>query len=705
MSNRVDLLEKRLQREIKARKEAESLLESKSLELYRVNQELLQLNQQLEEQVDFRNNQLIQNELKYNTLIDNMDLGLIEVNKEHRILKANKSFIKLLGYTEQELLGMDARTLLPSRKFLDRINLENDRRLEGQSNIYENCLIHKNGQAVWVLLSGTPVRDTDGEVVGSIGIHFDITYMKDLQRKLEQARQDAEQAREAEKQFLANMSHEIRTPLNAIIGMSHLLMDTSLDYEQKEYISVLQSSSEILLRLISDVLDFSKIESGQLEMQKRPFNLVGIVELLKRTYQLRLEGTPVRFELNMDAELTNQLEGDDLLLNQMLNNLLSNAEKFTEKGTITLDVHTLRREEDQIWVRFQVRDTGIGIAKADQEHIFKAYRQAKSDTRIHYGGTGLGLPITLRLADLMGGKVSFESQEGKGTTFTLDLPFIDTGKPLLPSVGNTQMTGRQPDRDGTVLVVEDNAINRKYISTLLNKWEIPFDFAFHGGEAVDKCMQDMYSVILMDLQMPEMNGYEAALAIRNKSNPNCDVPIIALTASAIQADRDRAFQCGMNGFLSKPITPGQLSELLGTYWSESVSATQPETEKKASSGHLSFDMSVLREFYGDDLEYAKEMFDLFLSESEKSLPSLERAVDRMDGKNIKAIAHRIKPSVRMVGFTNLADHLQNLERAALADDEAQVTETYGHFRKHQSTMLRLVKEFIQDIESGAITHI
>ena len=705
MSKRVDLMEKRLKREIKARKEAESLLETKSLELFRANQELMHPNHQLEKQVDYRSNQLIQNELKYNTLIDNMDLGLIEVDKQHRILKANRSFIKLVGYSEEELIGLDAREMLPTGKYLERINSENDHRLEGHSSIYESCLTHKEGRVLWVLISGTPVHNADGEVVGSIGIHFDITYMKDLQRKLVQARQEAEQAREAEKQFLANMSHEIRTPLNAIIGMSHLLMDTSLDYEQKEYISVLQSSSEMLLRLISDVLDFSKIESGQLDVQQRPFNLNGIAELLKRTYQLRLEDKPVRFELNLDAELTTQLEGDDLLLNQMLNNLLSNAEKFTKKGTITLDIHTLRRSEEIIWVRFQVRDTGIGIAEADKENIFKSYRQAKSDIRIHYGGTGLGLPITLKLAELMGGQVAFESEEGKGTTFTLDLPFVDTGKPILPQVSSKKMANTQPERDGKVLVVEDNAINRKYISTLLNKWGIPFDFALHGREAVEKCGEEIFAVILMDLQMPVMNGYEAALAIRNRENPNCDVPIIALTASAIQADRDRAFQCGMNGFLSKPITPGQLSDLLGTFWSESVVAMQPSAENKPPSGHLSFDLSVLREFYGDDLEYAKEMFDLFLSESEKSLPALEKAVDRMDGTNIKAIAHRIKPSVRMVGFTTLADHLQNLEHAALAGDNAKITEAYGHFRKHQSTMLRMVKEFIQDIESGAITHI
>lgn len=454
---------------------------------------------------------------------------LIEVDKEHRILKANGSFLKLVGYTEEELLGMDARTLMPSNEFLERINSENDQRLEGLSNIYEHCLLHKDGRVIWVLLSGTPVHNMEGDVVGSIGIHFDITYMKDLQRKLEQARKEAEEAQEAEKQFLANMSHEIRTPLNAIIGMSHLLMDTSLDYEQKEYISVLQSSSDMLLRLISDVLDFSKIESGQLDVQQRPFNLVGIVELLKRTYQLRLEDTPVRFELNMDTELSTQLEGDDLLLNQMLNNLLSNAEKFTEKGMISLEVHTLRREEERIWIRFQVRDTGIGIAEADREHIFKSYRQAKSDTRIHYGGTGLGLPITLKLAELMGGRVAFESKEGQGTTFTLDLPFVDTGKPILPAVRKKQPTGAQPDGDGKILVVEDNAINRKYISALLNKWEIPFDFAFDGREAVDKCGEEVYAVIFMDLQMPEMNGYEAALAIRNRENLNCEVPIIALS--------------------------------------------------------------------------------------------------------------------------------------------------------------------------------
>lgn len=700
---RETLLERRLKREIMARKAAEKLLESKSLELYQANKqleaandELTHLNKNLEAEVTERSQELTVNELKYKTLIDNMDLGLIEVDNNHNIINTNRSFQKMVGYSREELLYRNALEFLAIDSDKQQLELEARERLTGNSNLYETRLKNRDGNILDVLLSGTPIANSQGEVVGSIGIHYDITPIKELQRKLVQAREQAELAKEAEKQFLANMSHEMRTPLNAIIGMSHLLLDTSLNYEQKEYIAVLRSSADMLLRLISDVLDFSKIESGKLEVQKRPFNLMGILELIRQTYSIRLENKPIKFKMKIGHELNTMLMGDDLLLNQILNNLLSNAEKFTEKGSIGLEVDHLRTEGATIWLRFLVTDTGIGIDESDQNAIFETYRQAKSDTRIHYGGTGLGLPITKEIVRLLGGKLNLYSEPGKGTTFAIDLPMEDSGQPIDTNPRVDRISDDTLDSQGIILVVEDNVINRKYAGTLLSKWGLEYEFAHDGEGAFQKCQARRYSIILMDLQMPNMDGYESTLAIRNSDGPNRETPIIALTATAIQAERDRAFACGMNGFLSKPFTPGQLATLLRDHQTE----IQIEVDKKEESTGLKPDPDALHEIYGDDKDYLREMFALFVTESDKTLPLLERAVEALDYEEIRKTAHRIKPSFGLIGFPLFSAKMAELERAALQQNEQIVQEVYSNFRKSQSSILRSVQEVLENIEDG-----
>ena len=716
MTEREFLLEKRLKREITARKAAEKLLESKSLELYRVNinlekanKELLLLNKNLEQQVKNRSEAIIVNELKYKTLIDNMDLGLMEVDNHHNILNVNKSFERMVGYSREELLYQSAMEIFAVEEDRRQLEAENKERLTGLSSMYETRLRHRDGRILDVLISGTPVTASRGKVIGSIGIHYDITPLKELQRKLVLAREQAEKsqhlaekAKQAEQKFLANMSHEMRTPLNAIIGMSHLLLDTSLDHEQKEFISVLRSSADMLLGLISDVLDFSKIESGKLEARNRAFDLNEILELIRRTYSIRLEGSPVEFRFRLDHEINTMMFGDDLLLNQIFNNLLSNAEKFTEKGFIELSVERFKIQGKYFWYRFKFIDTGIGIDPDSQKMVFESYRQAKSDIRIRYGGTGLGLPITKKIVQFLGGNLTLHSTVGEGTIFTIELPLENTGKSVKGSNSKSTIQKTKIAVMGTILVVEDNMINRKYAGTLLARWEVDFEFAYNGADAVKKAEERHYDLILMDLQMPQMNGYEATRAIRSGSSKNVDTPIIALTATAIQAERERAKACGMNDFLSKPFTPNQLATLLNRYQSDTntnaVKNQNPDTLTKT----LKPDTVVLRSIYGDDYSYLKEMFTLFLSESEKMLPQLENAVASMNFEEIKRTAHRIKPSFGLVGFPKISENMTVLELAAIEKNAAAVMESYANFEKFQSLLLSSVCEVLENIDKGNI---
>ncbi|NRB62757.1 MAG: response regulator [Saprospiraceae bacterium] len=715
MTEREFLLEKRLKREITARKAAEKLLESKSLELYHVNvnlenanKELLLLNKNLEQQVKDRSEAIIVNELKYKTLIDNMDLGLMEVDSEHNILNVNKSFERMVGYSKEELLYQNAMEVFAVQEDRSQLEAENMERLTGLSNMYEARIRHKDGRILDVLISGTPVTAYKGKVIGSIGIHYDITPLKELQRNLVLAREEAvksqhlaEKAKQAEQKFLANMSHEMRTPLNAIIGMSHLELDT-LNFKQKEFISVLRSSADMLLRLISDVLDFSKIESGNLEAQNRAFDLNKILKLIQRTYSIRLEGSPVEFRLRLDQEINTMMFGDDLLLSQIFNNLLSNAEKFTGKGFIELYIERFKKEENHIWYRFKFTDTGIGIDPDSQKVIFESYRQAKSDIRIRYGGTGLGLPITKKIVQFLGGNLTLQSKVGEGTIFTIELPLKDTGRPIEDTNKNSTFQKTKIGFFGTILVVEDNAINRKYAGTLLAKWEMDYEFAYHGADAVRKANEKHYSLILMDLQMPQMNGYEATQAIRSQSIKNADTPIIALTATAIQAEREKAKACGMNDFLSKPFTPSQLAILLNRYQSDIninvVKKQNPDTFTQT----LKPDIVILRSIYGEDYSYLREMFTLFLSESEKMFPQLEKAVVSMNFEEIKRTAHRVKPSFGLVGFPKFSDDMTVLESAAMEKNAEAVIEIYDKFKQFQSHLLSSVHEVLENIDKGNI---
>lgn len=542
-------------------------------------------------------------------------------------------------------------------------------------------------------------------------------------RELMAAKIRAEGAEQSQKKFLANMSHEIRTPLNAIIGMAHLLYDTRPTLKQVDYLNVLKNSANHLHNLISDILDYSKIDSGNIEINAQPFDLFGLVRTLQKTFQLKVEGRPIRIEAFVDADIQEQVIGDAVLLNQILMNLLSNAEKFTEKGKIGVRVALAERQNGAGIFEFEVYDTGVGMNEDQLPLIFQDFQQLDNEYHVKYKGTGLGLAITRKLVELQGGTIEVESRKGRGTTFTITLPYqiadevLQSGKTIPTDISNAA-SAQAVDRIAEnllptgckVLVVEDNDMNRKYLFGLLDKWRIQYDVAFNGREAVILAEKKAYDMILMDIQMPIMDGNEATLHIRNTSNPNQHIPIIALTASALLDQKSRSERTGMTDFLTKPFSPSQLLKKLNQYLPV---ATDSEPKKKldlppsVSASNFRFDARLdgvyLTDFYEADWAHAADMFEIFLTTNSKELDLMPPLLESENWEGLAKIAHKLKPAFAMVGLSWLTEQMTFLENELQTNPHQDkialilnniISET-ARFRPILTEQLRLLTQHIQ----------
>ncbi len=593
------------------------------------------------------------NEEKYRRILNNMDLGLIELNRERVIQRAFDRFCAMVGYSEEELVGRPISELLAP-------DVAVDESMQPGGQQYGECqLIRRDGSRIWVIVSEVPQLNENSQIVGTIAVHYDITQRKVLEQELGQAQAVAEEARQAEKQFLANMSHEIRTPLNAIIGMAHLLFDTRPNRQQLEYLEILKTSADFLYSLISDLLDMAKIEAGRIDVQKQPFDLVGLLRTIQRVFQIKLEQRPIELEMMIDAQIGGSYIGDELLLNQILLNLIGNADKFTEEGCIDVRVRLQKEEVDVSWIEFSVRDTGIGIPEEKIDLIFQKFRQVNANGHKEKG-TGLGLAITHQLVSLQGGTITVNSKEGSGTTFTVTLPFQRSDETLLVNPRQIQPI----PADLTVcrlLVAEDNIMNQKYISSLLDKWAIPFVIASDGKRAVEMAQQQHFDLILMDIQMPVMDGYEATITIRNTQNINQQTPIVALTASAMTDQKTKASWAGMNDFVTKPFSPNSLLETIQRHTHTHAAAAPAESLSIAAP---ELDQHRLNEIYGSDQSYAADMFAVFLSDVLPDFAQIQNLILEQDWSALGKLAHKLKPTLGMVGLTTLEKKLHTIEKQA-----------------------------------------
>lgn len=704
----IEVLKRKIEREKQARQQAEKLLEAKALDLYRANENLKKLNESLERQVKERTEALQYSEEKYRGILENMDLGLIEVDNQDIIRKAYKRFCELTGYEEHELIGQKAAEfLLPDEDFRRLIAEQNANRLDGETGVYEVPLKKKNGEVIWVIVSGAPIIESNGKVTGSVGIHLDITERKRTQEALEEARKVAEDARRAEKRFLANMSHEIRTPINAIIGMTHLLYDTNPNKKQVEYLSAINYSADLLLNLVSDVLDISKIEAGEMKLSEQTFSLKDLINSTLQTFRLRLQGKDIKLVLDFDDEIENDVIGDSTFLTQILMNLLSNAVKFTEKGKIGVQVSLLCRLGDFLMTEIKVFDTGIGISPQSLGRIFDSFKQADQDVKVKYGGTGLGLAIVKQLVNLHGGEISAESTLHEGTVFTFTLPLKDS-KQQSKKLHSLSEPVSEDWKNYHVLVVEDNLINQKYVEGLLLKWNMSYKIANHGIEALTFLQNENFDIILMDIRMPEMDGYETTIEVRKlEGNANQDIPIVALTASAMSDEIDYAFEIGMNSYLTKPFTPDQLRQVLEQKLT--LNPNRQALKQEESTITLSDTVIVeeketlqsdyLEKIYGCDRKYAADMFELFLETVPQQFALLKPLIEKQKVDEISKLAHQLKPSFTMVGLPEITQNLLILERMAKNNEDFEIMRlTFNEIENIFNRKISLVEKEFEELQ-------
>lgn len=499
-------------------------------------------------------------------LYQNAPCGYLSLLPDRTITGVNNTLLKWLGYTREELMHIKKFPDLvsPSGKLFYEIYHCPLQWIQGFVSELNYDLQTKTGEYIPCLVTCTVQKDPEGNVLFVRTIVFNITERKKYEIELLRAKQEAERAARYKSDFLSLMSHEIRTPLNAIIATSHLLRANNADPEQVENLDILGYSAENLLNLVNNILDYNKMEAGMLKTDLAPFDLYTLSKSIIQPLKLKALNKGVKIDLAFDHNIPRWLVGDRVKLSQILINLISNAVKFTEQGAIQVCMRVESSDENKVKLSFSVSDTGIGIAPDRMSIIFREFEQAESETSAKYGGTGLGLAITKKLVELLGGAIDVHSELLKGTVFSFALEFpVSTetdipadDKPFTP----TSLKGTH------VLIVEDHQINALLLGKFLKLNEVTFDHAMNGKEALVKIKETDYDLILMDLQMPELNGFETASTIRSMDGLKYkEVPIIALSASSFNEEKDKVLDAGMNDFLGKPFDPKVLLKLIRMY--------------------------------------------------------------------------------------------------------------------------------------------
>lgn len=501
---------------------------------------------------------------RHQAILDHIPMIIYIKDLEGRFVMVNKEFHKAFGTRDAAVVNKKPGEIHSCKKHvLDYEATDEEIKKYRRSIEREDLVLTAAGERN-MLVTKFPLFDSAGKLFAIGGVDTDITDDVRAREGLIQARLRAERAEKMGEEFLASMSHEIRTPLNGIVCMTDLLMASELNSEQKEYGTLVQQSSSVLLTLINDLLDLSKIKAGRMTIEKHPFQLKESIEKIMAPFILRGTQKGIRVELKITGDLPARVLGDEHKLLQVLNNLLGNALKFTERGEVCLSVGA-RVEGKGTIVEFQVRDTGVGINPESINSIFDSFVQAGDDTTRKFGGTGLGLSITKRLIELQGGSITCNSTAGEGSCFCFEL-----GYSLAENIPNEKMGEsfsflKNVSLQGTkILVVEDNLINQKALQHLLGKHSVELRIAGHGKEAI-ALLQDGYlpHCILMDLQMPVMNGWETTKVIRQELQ--LDIPIIALTANALVGEKAKCLKAGMTDYLTKPFVPSAIIALLQQY--------------------------------------------------------------------------------------------------------------------------------------------
>jgi PAS domain S-box-containing protein len=605
-------------------------------------------------------------EEKYRNIIANMNLGLVEVDKSDNVLFANQGFCNISGYSKEEIVGHNITKLFASGENLDLVKEKGKMRELGISDIYQIPVKNKQGEFRWWLISGAPNYNDKGELIGSIGIHLDITEQKQLELELEAAKIKAEEASKAKEVFLANMSHEIRTPLNAIIGMIRELIKEELSETQKICVENSSVASKHLLSIINNILDISKIEAGELTIENEDFVLNQSVTKVLSIMSSRAKEKGIYLRSEFSSNLHDALIGDPLRIEQILLNLVGNAVKFTNKGGITVKCKVLTDDYHEQKIQIAVSDTGVGMDNNYLKNIYNKFSQEDKTVSRKYGGTGLGLAISFELVQLMNGTIEVESEKNTGTTFYVNFTLK---KGSMSNVINDLIIDEIVNLEGVkILIVEDNEINRLVAKNTFKRHNCTLEEAANGIEAIEKLRSKEFDIILMDIQMPEMDGLEATQIIRNELK--FQTPIIALTANAFKTEIEKFKAIGMNDYVTKPFEENTLLKIISKYVNKS-SSLLPSEEKNINiqNEDLLYDLSSLKEMSHGDNGFIKKMITLFIEQIEAYLVQIQEANSKQDYDTIAKITHKIKSSVGIMGIVSIKNEIKELELLCIENHE------------------------------------
>ena len=590
---------------------------------------------------------------------------LITIDVNGIITDVNEAMVRATDKVREKLIGTRFSTY-----FIEVEKAQAIYRKVFANEFVLNCpMTIIDGVTTDVLLNGSVFKNEAGKVLGAVIVARDITLLKKIEKELIEAklfaeltteiakeeRSKAENAMQAKQHFLSNMSHEIRTPLNAIIGFTKVISKTSLSEKQQEYVSAIKSSGDTLIVLINDILDLAKVDAGKMTFEQEPFEMAVSISAMLHLFDTKIQEKNLLLVKEYDQKIPHLLLGDSVRLNQIILNLVSNAVKFTSKGKITVNVRLLNEDEETAYIEIAVTDTGIGIPENKIATIFENFQQATSGTSRLYGGTGLGLAIVKQLVEMQGGSISVESKIEVGTRFSVKLSFTKTQ--IEPKLNKEIVELVKEVKNVRVLVAEDIPLNQLLMRTLLDDFGFVFDIAGNGRIAIEKLKAKSYDIILMDLQMPEMNGFEATEYIRNKMNSK--IPIIALTADVTTVDLAKCKSVGIDDYISKPVDERLLYSKIVELIKRSSYKKSSDTEMKIVQSEKSkfIDLSYLTQRTKSDPKLMMEMISLYLEQTPPLISIMKQGLHDKDWNSLQGAVHKMIPSFSIMGISKDFEHI------------------------------------------------
>ncbi len=645
---------------------------------------------------------LRESELRLKNILNALPVGVFMINADGTPTYANTKAKELLG---KDIVSRSTIAEMPEIFHAYKAGTTNiypvpelpiSKALQGKPQLgIEDMEIRRDNLIIPLRINAIPLFNSEGELECAISVFEDITLFKEAEHELINAKRLAEESLKIKEAFLANMSHEIRTPLNAIIGFTEILYNSKMDKEEKELIKIIQTSGNNLLRIINDILDISKIESGMIRFEEHPLSIRDIFQSLRSMFTAQIKDKKVSVFFSEDENVPEVLNGDPVRLTQILINLIGNAVKFTQEGYITVSSRLEQDHNNTCTLSFFIKDTGIGIAEDKLQHIFERFNQADRSVTRNYGGTGLGLSIAKQLIELQGGTIRVSSQLGKGSEFYFTLPFTKGSfqVPEKNKPGNIPVDFNALQKK-KILAVEDNLINVKLLEHIFSGKNIPIDIANDGKQALKALEQKPYDIILMDMELPELNGYETTQYIRQQLK--MDIPIIAMTAHAMAGEREKCLSIGMNDYLSKPLNTTLLFEKMYSILFREDIQLKPHSdtlrEAPATAGD-EIDLNYLREFSGGNEAFEGEIISMFLEQMPKMYNELKQAYNNKNQELVKGYAHKMKSSVGVIGISSLIAILENIE-SGISDPVLQTEELIAGLGKKLDSVYTQLKTIL-----------